>query len=105
MLQGVCQLINNPEQILPDGVADFLWAHLHCDLGTLGKATNKSPDDCVILLHHVIDAMAKPIKRLGEDTTHFLCVHLSNFIERFLHERVKIMVILHERVKIMVILH
>ena len=48
-------------------VEEFLWSHLQSDLATLGNATNKSPDDCVILLHHVIDTIARSKEGISID--------------------------------------
>ncbi|XP_033103628.1 E3 ubiquitin-protein ligase RNF213-like, partial [Anneissia japonica] len=39
----------------PHNVIEFLWQHLHNDVRLLSIATGKNRDDCIFILHKVID--------------------------------------------------
>ena len=54
IFQAVPALITNPAGQSVQQSADFLWRHLQYDLATISRALNRSPDDCLVLLHHLI---------------------------------------------------
>ena len=65
---------------------DYLWSHLQLDLATIGKALSHSPDQCTVILHHIITSLRQ---KKGEDyliisphdkeqspfSTHFTLLH------------------------------
>ena len=55
--QAVSALITNPPGQSAQQSADFLWHHLLYDLATISRAMNRSPDDCLVLLHHLITSL------------------------------------------------
>lgn len=38
-------------------LADFFWSHIVCDLEVLGNALRRSPDECVLLMHMIMDGI------------------------------------------------
>ena len=57
ILQEVVAMIK--PAIPVETVPDFLWQHILHDLDVLAAAIGKSPDDCVTLIHLLLNAMPK----------------------------------------------
>lgn len=52
-------------------VADFLWKHMECDINVLAGSLQKSPDDCILLMHILLDKIMKN-RITGEGKTIFI---------------------------------
>ncbi|XP_013380375.1 E3 ubiquitin-protein ligase rnf213-alpha-like [Lingula anatina] len=50
--QGVTSLIQGVN--LANGVNTFLWQHIQADIQTLSRTIRKSPEDCVLMMHMII---------------------------------------------------